>query len=268
MASLVESGMKNLPGGDRDSVGFFQMRVGIWNKGEYAGYPEDPERQLDWFLDQAEAVKAQRADRGLSLERESYGDWVADVERPAEEFRHRYALRLEEARGLVGADAGAAVAEAAGASNAGPRAVEAVAEARKYLGTPYKWGGSTPQSGFDCSGLVQWAYAKAGIQIPRVTDQQILASNGTKVDRGSLRTGDLVFFRDKTGYVHHVGMSLGGDRFLHAPSTGDVVKISSLDEPHYASEFAGGRRFDVGEAGNGTSKVQFMKAIDRSQLTR
>ena len=57
MASLVESGMKNLNFGDADSVGFFQMRVGIWNQGEYAGYPEKPELQMKWFLDQAEAVK-------------------------------------------------------------------------------------------------------------------------------------------------------------------------------------------------------------------
>ena len=53
-----------------------------------------------------------------------------------------------------------------------------------------------------------------------------------------------MFFRDATGYVHHVGMSLGGDRFIHAPHTGDVVKVSSLDEPYYAEQFTGGRRFD------------------------
>jgi hypothetical protein len=77
-----------------------------------------------------------------------------------------------------------------------------------------------------------------------VTDQQILAEGATKVGRNRLLPGDLVFFRDDSGYVHHVGMSLGGKRFLHAPRTGDVVKISSLDEPYYAEEFAGGRRFD------------------------
>ena len=112
------------------------------------------------------------------------------------------------------------------------------------MGTPYKWGGSTPQTGFDCSGLVQWAYAQAGIEIPRVTDQQILATNGTAVKRSELLPGDLVFFRDASGYVHHVGMSLGGDKFMHAPHTGDVVKISSLDEPYYKEQFTGGRRFD------------------------
>jgi NlpC/P60 family len=91
---------------------------------------------------------------------------------------------------------------------------------------------------------VQWAYAQAGVHIPRVTHEQILADNATKVGRNHLLPGDLVFFRDSTGYVHHVGMSLGGDRFLHAPHTGDVVKISSLKEPYYAEQFTGARRFD------------------------
>ena len=130
------------------------------------------------------------------------------------------------------------------ARGAGPKALAALKEAEKYTGTPYKWGGSTPQTGFDCSGLVQWAYAQAGVQIPRVTDAQIAATNGTAVRRSELLPGDLVFFRDASGYVHHVGISMGGDKFLHAPHTGDVVKVSSLDEPYYAQQFTGGRRFD------------------------
>jgi cell wall-associated NlpC family hydrolase len=126
----------------------------------------------------------------------------------------------------------------------GPRAASALREALRYKGTPYHYGGSTPKTGFDCSGLVQWVYAKQGIRIPRVTDQQILASNGTQVARGQLHPGDLVFFKDPTGYVHHVGISMGGAKFLHAPHTGDVVKESSLKESYYAQQFAGGRRFD------------------------
>jgi hypothetical protein len=120
-----------------------------------------------------------------------------------------------------------------------------VAAAKTELGTPYLWGGSSPETGFDCSGLVQWAYAKVGIAIPRTSEQQILASNGHPVDRRHLIPGDLVFFRDSTGDVHHVGISLGGDKFINAPHTGDVVKVASLDEPYYAQQFAGGRRFDM-----------------------
>jgi NlpC/P60 family len=65
------------------------------------------------------------------------------------------------------------------------------------------------------------------------------------VDRRHLIAGDLVFFRDSGGDVHHVGISLGGDKFINAPHTGDVVKVASLDEPYYAQQFAGGRRFDM-----------------------
>ena len=103
MASLVESGVANLYGGDRDSVGFFQMRVGIWNQGDYAGYPEKPELQAKWFIDQALAVKAKRiAEGNTSFETDpnQWGEWIADIERPAEEFRGRYQQRLDEARGL------------------------------------------------------------------------------------------------------------------------------------------------------------------------
>jgi Bacterial Ig domain/RTX calcium-binding nonapeptide repeat (4 copies) len=103
MASLVESGLTNLQGSDRDSVGFFQMRVSIWNQGPYAGFPDNPELQLTWFVDQALAVLRQRIASGLPTDPSAYGDWIADVERPPEEFRGRYQLRLDEARGLVSA---------------------------------------------------------------------------------------------------------------------------------------------------------------------
>ena len=264
MAALVESNLRNLDHGHADSVGLFQMRLGTWNEGAYAGYPERGELQLKWFLDQAVAVKQQRVAAGRPVDDPAgYGEWVADVERPAAQYRGRYQLRLADARDLLkdatesrkgggqgegggddGADAGVEAVAGERAPSAGPRALAALAEAKKHVGTPYRWGGSSPKTGFDCSGLVQWAYAKAGIRIPRVTDQQIAAAGASPVNRRDLVAGDLVFFRDPSGYVHHVGISLGGDRFLHAPHTGDVVKISSLDERYYAQQFAGGRRFD------------------------
>ncbi|MDX6628346.1 MAG: peptidoglycan DL-endopeptidase CwlO [Gaiellales bacterium] len=143
----------------------------------------------------------------------------------------------------VAADAAAQLPPGVTPSPAGPKALAALAEARKYLGTPYLWGGSKPSTGFDCSGLMQWAYHQAGISIGRVTTQQI--HDGVAVDRAHLRAGDMVFFQDSSGYVHHVGMYIGDDKFLHAPHTGDVVKISNLSEPYYAHQFAGGRRMDT-----------------------
>ncbi len=104
MAGLVESGLKNLNFGHADSVGFFQMRVGIWNQGAYAGYPDKPELQMKWFLDQAEAVKKQRLVAGKPIDDPNqFGEWIADVERPAEQYRGRYQTKLAEANQLLNA---------------------------------------------------------------------------------------------------------------------------------------------------------------------
>lgn len=107
---------------------------------------------------------------------------------------------------------------------------DAVAIARRYLGIPYVWGGTTP-SGFDCSGLVQYCYAQIGISIPRTSSSQIhfgayIPSNRLDV----LRPGDLVFFgyRGDINRVHHVGMYIGSGNMIEAPYTGGVVRISSL----------------------------------------
>jgi hypothetical protein len=104
MAALVSSGLKNLQSGDADSVGYFQMRKSIWNTGQYSGFPDNPDLQVKWFLDQATAVKAARiaaGDADFGTDPSRWGEWIADVERPAEQLRGRYQLRLVEARQLV-----------------------------------------------------------------------------------------------------------------------------------------------------------------------
>ena len=141
---------------------------------------------------------------------------------------------------LTGAEPVAAlppVALAGGAADAGGQAARF---ALGQLGTPYVWGGEAPGA-FDCSGLVQWAYRQAGLGVPRVAADQALVGLG--VARQDLRPGDVVFFADASGYVHHDGLYIGDGRFVHAPHTGDVVKVSSLDEPGYAREYAGARRY-------------------------
>jgi peptidoglycan DL-endopeptidase CwlO len=111
----------------------------------------------------------------------------------------------------------------------------AVGVAMQYLGTPYVWGGSSP-GGFDCSGLVMYAFAQVGVYLPHNAAAQY--NYGTPVSRDELEPGDLVFF-DGLG---HVGIYIGGGQFVHAPHTGDVVKISSLNDGWYSSSYVGARR--------------------------
>ncbi len=104
MAALVESGLRNLPYGDADSVGFFQMRLSVWNGGLYAGYLARPELQLRWFVDHAVALRAARRAAGDATYGEdpaTWGEWIADVERPYAPHRGRYQPRLAEARDLL-----------------------------------------------------------------------------------------------------------------------------------------------------------------------
>lgn len=112
---------------------------------------------------------------------------------------------------------------------------------RSALGVQYQWGG-TSMSGFDCSGLVFWAFGKHGVSLPRTTYDMI--NVGASVQPNKLRPGDLVFFdtdRKRTG-PDHVGVYIGGGKFIHAARTGQPVKISSLAEGYYMDRWMGGRR--------------------------
>ena len=93
--------------------------------------------------------------------------------------------------------------------------------AMQYLGVPYVWGGSSP-AGFDCSGFVMYVYAQVGVSLPHNAAMQY--SYGVAVAHDQLEAGDLVFFHG----LGHMGIYIGGDQFIHAPHTGDVVKISTL----------------------------------------
>lgn len=106
----------------------------------------------------------------------------------------------------------------------------AVSVARQQLGTPYRFGGASPERGFDCSGLVHYAFGQAGINAPRTTET--LFHSAFPVAGDALQQGDLLFFRIE-GKVSHVGIYISGDTFLHAPSSGKTVSYASLNDPYW-----------------------------------
>lgn len=126
------------------------------------------------------------------------------------------------------------------------RVRDVLQRALALLGTPYRWGGSSPDSGFDCSGLVGYVFRNAiGIELPRVSRE--MAKTGAPVaDRASLAAGDLVFFSRRGGEVDHVGIYVGEGNFVHAPRTGRDVTVSSLDSGYWSEKFLKARRVHEG----------------------
>jgi peptidoglycan DL-endopeptidase CwlO len=116
----------------------------------------------------------------------------------------------------------------------GPRYSHVVGIALQYLGVPYVWGGSSPSTGFDCSGFIMYVFAQVGVSLPHHAASQY--NYGTPVPFEQIAAGDLVFFSG----LGHAGIAIGGGQFVHAPHTGDVVKISSLSERW--GSFVGARR--------------------------
>ncbi|MBD0290373.1 MAG: C40 family peptidase [Thermoleophilia bacterium] len=110
-----------------------------------------------------------------------------------------------------------------------------VGVAMRYLGTPYRWGGSSPSTGFDCSGFTMYVFAQVGVSLPHSAAGQY--GYGAPVSRSALQPGDLVFFNG----LGHVGIYVGGNAFIHSPHTGDVVKISSMTG-WYTDTYVGARR--------------------------
>jgi cell wall-associated NlpC family hydrolase len=106
-------------------------------------------------------------------------------------------------------------------------------------GAPYKNGGSDP-SGFDCSGFVRYVFSQHGVAVPRTVTEQFHA--GKPVDQQHVEAGDLVFFATVAPGASHVGIAIGGDEFIHAPSGAGQVKVERMSAPYWAARFVGARR--------------------------
>jgi len=146
-------------------------------------------------------------------------------------------------RTTVGADPGdaAGAGEAAGGGPPGRVPDELAREAALSLvDTPYRYGGNTPQGGFDCSGLIVYVFRNAaGVALPRTVAR--LAGVGEPVRLAAVRSGDLVLF-DTRGRFSHAGIYVGGGRFVHAPSTGGTVRLDGVQARYWRPRFSGARR--------------------------
>ena len=138
----------------------------------------------------------------------------------------------------------AALNEAAAANPSVSSRIKTVLQrAFALLGTPYRWGGTSPDRGFDCSGLVGYVFRTAlGIELPRVSREMATKADAQLIkDRDELQQGDLVFFGRK-GRVNHVGIYVGEGRFVHSPSTGKDVRVDSLVTGYWSGKFMQARR--------------------------
>ncbi len=164
-----------------------------------------------------------------------------------ERFQTKQAARIRadhlKARGLIEAyyivQPGKLAQQAQSRKSIGNRIVST---AQRFIGTPYRWGGESAQSGFDCSGLTMTVYRLNGLQLPRSSRSQY--GTGRPVTKGALLPGDLVFFATgKKGRVSHVGIYTGNGRFIHASGKGNKIQYASLGNSYFQPRYMGARRY-------------------------
>lgn len=127
------------------------------------------------------------------------------------------------------------------------------------LGIKYRFGGGTPSTGFDCSGLVSYAARKSlGLRLPRRSAE--IARLGVSINRNELQEGDLVFFNTRGHQFSHVGIYLGDRKFVHAPRTGSVVRVESMDVAYWAKRYNGARRLHAEDTASAQSTPRLHSA--------
>jgi len=194
-------------------------------KTEIEGQLAERQRLYESVKDEIDRLEAAERERQRRIEEE-----LRRREQEREQIREAGGVDTSQYQGQISNPEGIGTSPG---SSIGQRAVEI---AMQYLGIPYLWGGASPGSGFDCSGLTMYVYAQLGIQLPHYAASQY--TMGVAISRDQLQSGDLVFFHG----LGHMGMYIGNGQFIHAPRTGDVVKISSLSDPWYVSTWVGARR--------------------------
>ena len=117
---------------------------------------------------------------------------------------------------------------------------EIVTTALSFRGVPYQYGGSSPVTGFDCSGFVQYVFAQYGLRLPREVRDQY--REGEEIERDDVQAGDLIFFETVSRGASHVGLAIGGDQFVHAPSSTGVVRVERFTSSYWGPKFVGARR--------------------------
>jgi hypothetical protein len=152
-----------------------------------------------------------------------------------EEAEKRIVDRLEEARQIMGERV------TGGASQMASRASELVVTAMGFLGVPYRRGGNSVETGFDCSGFVKAMYEQTiGLVLPRRANEQAAATQ--HIDKRELQPGDLVFFNTLRRTFSHVGIYVGDNKFIHSPKPGATVRVEDMGVPYWATRFDGARR--------------------------
>ena len=148
--------------------------------------------------------------------------------------------------------------------NVAEKTSDLVATAMGFIGVPYRLGGNTVESGFDCSGLVRAIYSETvGKILPRRADEQAQAT--AKIDRSELKPGDLVFFNTMRRTFSHVGIYVGEGKFIHAPRTGAKVRVENMQTSYWARRFDGARRVE-GADSDAAFKAASMLVTHAAQL--
>ncbi len=136
-------------------------------------------------------------------------------------------------------------------------ASDLVMQAMNFLGVPYRRGGSSEETGFDCSGFTRHIFENSiGLALPRRADEQAHAAGLASIPRQELKPGDLVFFNTMKRTFSHVGIYVGDDKFIHAPRVGGEVRIEDMRESYWARRFTGARRADLSAATPQLSSVR------------